>query len=251
MAPAAVHSLDLAQVECDVCRACSIEAAGCGEQGPGSDPYDCDPAEVGKMGGGGLESGADMGGGEGGSLGRGCGKMWSMMLEAFPRQRCPGQLARAPCVFLTYWARMIISNLIVKILIRDLYWIRTPFSGSGPRQRQLRKVPRLVAREEDLVLRQRAEGPLGRKMLQVGAGVGRVLRSSRSTRLGCQNPDTPPDCDAGAGMYWKPLGISWRSRSCHPVHICLNILIHVCSGRCSSRTTGRGRRRKGPLRGES
>mmetsp|Transcript_3152 Transcript_3152/g.4524 ORF Transcript_3152/g.4524 Transcript_3152/m.4524 type:complete len:785 (+) Transcript_3152:52-2406(+) len=29
------------QVECDVCRACSIEAAGCGEQGPGKAAFDC------------------------------------------------------------------------------------------------------------------------------------------------------------------------------------------------------------------
>jgi len=33
-----------AQVECDVCRACSIQEAGCGDQGPGSDPYDCSTA---------------------------------------------------------------------------------------------------------------------------------------------------------------------------------------------------------------
>ncbi|CAE7254345.1 Ide [Symbiodinium natans] len=33
------------QVECDVCRACSIQEAGCGvPQGQGSDPYDCDAA---------------------------------------------------------------------------------------------------------------------------------------------------------------------------------------------------------------
>ncbi|CAJ1341874.1 unnamed protein product [Effrenium voratum] len=29
------------QVECDVCRACSVQAAGCGVQGPGSEPFDC------------------------------------------------------------------------------------------------------------------------------------------------------------------------------------------------------------------
>lgn len=33
-----------AQVECDVCRACTIQEAGCGDQGPGSDPYDCSTA---------------------------------------------------------------------------------------------------------------------------------------------------------------------------------------------------------------
>jgi len=32
------------QVECDVCRACSIEAAGCGEQGPGKAAFDCHAA---------------------------------------------------------------------------------------------------------------------------------------------------------------------------------------------------------------
>ncbi|CAE7229248.1 unnamed protein product [Symbiodinium natans] len=32
------------QVQCDVCRACSIQEAGCGVQGPGSDPYDCNAA---------------------------------------------------------------------------------------------------------------------------------------------------------------------------------------------------------------
>eukprot|EP00913_Durusdinium_trenchii_P016135 g15164.t1 len=29
------------QVECDVCRACTIQAAGCGEQGPGKAAFDC------------------------------------------------------------------------------------------------------------------------------------------------------------------------------------------------------------------
>lgn len=32
------------QVECDVCRACSIEAAGCGKQGKGLEPFDCHAA---------------------------------------------------------------------------------------------------------------------------------------------------------------------------------------------------------------
>mmetsp|Transcript_74079 Transcript_74079/g.176671 ORF Transcript_74079/g.176671 Transcript_74079/m.176671 type:complete len:841 (+) Transcript_74079:80-2602(+) len=32
------------QVECDVCRACSVQAAGCGVQGPGSEPFDCQAA---------------------------------------------------------------------------------------------------------------------------------------------------------------------------------------------------------------
>ena len=28
----------------------------------------------------------------------------------------------------------------------------------------------------------------------------------QNEQKGCQNPDTPPDCDAGAGMVWKHLG---------------------------------------------
>eukprot|EP00913_Durusdinium_trenchii_P019055 g17908.t2 len=32
------------QVECDVCRACTIQAAGCGEQGPGKAAFDCQAA---------------------------------------------------------------------------------------------------------------------------------------------------------------------------------------------------------------
>ncbi|CAK9036646.1 unnamed protein product [Durusdinium trenchii] len=32
------------QVECDVCRACTIQAAGCGEQGPGKEAFDCNAA---------------------------------------------------------------------------------------------------------------------------------------------------------------------------------------------------------------
>ncbi|CAE7678445.1 unnamed protein product [Symbiodinium sp. CCMP2592] len=79
------------QVECDVCRACSIQEAGCGDQGPGSDPYDCNAA-----------------------LGNWC-RAWS------PEKKV--------------WC-------------------------------------------------------------------------CQNEQKGCQNPDTPPDCDAGAGMVWKKVFIS-------------------------------------------
>ena len=124
-----------AQVECDVCRACSIQEAGCGDQGPGSDPYDCSTAADGR---------------EGRERGCQCCHMGGFFL----RQCRSGQLALASEPFGEKW----------EFLPIFMSW------------------------------RCRAWSP------------EKKVWCCQSEQKGCQNPDTPPDCDAGAGMVWKHLG---------------------------------------------
>ena len=78
------------------------------------------------------------------------------------------------------------------------------------------KVPRLVSCKEGLVLQREAERRRvpGRELsaFEVASSSALIctwyqtLQLHNSSLAGCQSPDTPPNCDAGAGKVWKSLG---------------------------------------------
>ena len=79
-------------------------------------------------------------------------------------------------------------------------------------------MPRLVSCKEGLVLQREAERRrLPRRELSTLEVVWSALlctwqswyqtsKLHKSSLAGCQSPDTPPNCDAGAGKIWKSLG---------------------------------------------